>query len=107
MATDKRSKAERLGARRRGYDAKHEKWRKAVLEANPNCAFCGQPGTPSDHADHIVPIRKGGARWDVRNGQRLHARCHAGPKQAYERTGVMRGCDVSGNPVDGNHHWNA
>ena len=102
----KRSKDERASARRRGYDKAHEKWRARVLAENPDCAFCGESGTPSDHADHIVPIRQGGARFDPKNGQRLHQRCHAGPKQKYEKTGVMPGCDVSGTPVDGNHHWN-
>lgn len=35
----------------------------------------------SDHreaqADHIVPIRKGGERYDLANGQTLCIRCHS------------------------------
>ena len=77
----------RPGARVRGYDADHEQWRKAVLARDPVCRMCGAPGKRGDHADHIVPIRRGGARLDVANGQRLCARCHNSSKQRQEGGG--------------------
>ena len=100
-----RAKDNRPGARRRGYDKAHEKWRQRVLARDRRCRMCNALGSPSDHADHIAPVRQGGARFDPANGQRLCQTCHAGPKQSYERTGVMRGCDPSGVPLDAGHHW--
>lgn len=54
------------------------------MARDPNCRLCGAPGQSSDHADHIVPIKQGGARFDTRNGQRLCATCH-NRKTARER----------------------
>lgn len=55
--------------------------------------------TPATVADHIVPIEAGGPQYDEDNGQGLCASHHSGAKQSYERTGVLRGCDVDGNPI--------
>ena len=96
----------RASARRRGYDKAHEKWRTRVLQAHPNCTMCGAKGTPSDHADHKIPIRQGGARFDPANGTRLCRTCHSGPKQYQDNTGKVRGCDESGHPLDPSHAWN-
>lgn len=71
---------------RRGYDAKHRKWRKRVLAKDPLCVHCLPDGrvTPSIIADHIVPIRDGGARFDLNNGQGL-CQTHHNRKTARER----------------------
>jgi len=34
-------------------------------------------GAKEAQADHIVPIARGGARYDLANGQTLCIRCHA------------------------------
>jgi len=64
----------------RGYGAKHEAWRKAVLRERP---WCKDPrGRHPDalllatHADHIVPLKQGGT-WDLDNGQGLCHDCHS------------------------------
>ena len=58
----------------RGYDADHRKWRAAILKRDPICKACGRE--PSTFADHIVPIRQGGAKLDMGNGQGMCGRCH-------------------------------
>lgn len=45
-----------------------------TLREEPRCRTCG---APSQHADHIVPVRAGGAPFDRRNTQGLCQRCHA------------------------------
>ena len=56
--------------------------------------------------DHKIP-HKGDWKlfWRRSNWQTMHKGCHDGPKQSYERTGVMRGCDEDGVPLDAGHHW--
>lgn len=69
-----RGKDRRPSARKRGYDRRHEAWRAAVLRRDPWCRRCTV--RRSEHADHITPIRKGGARFDLKNGQGLCQSCH-------------------------------
>ena len=52
----------------RGYDARHRHWRKMVLARHPICCDCHM--ALSTHADHIVPLSKGGT-WKLENGQGL------------------------------------
>jgi len=42
------------------------------------CRACGRVcgNVREGHADHIVPISRGGERYDVNNGQTLCVRCH-------------------------------
>jgi hypothetical protein len=37
--------------------------------------------------------------------QSLCETCHNAVKQAQEKTGVLRGCDTDGIPLDPGHHW--
>lgn len=57
--------------------------------------------------DHKVPHR-GDEKlfWDKTNWQPLCKRCHDAHKQRLEKSGRIIGCDLSGKPVDPNHHWN-
>jgi 5-methylcytosine-specific restriction protein A len=60
-------------------------WRKLrhqVLQTYPVCVTCKQK--PSTVADHITPVRLGGAFWDINNIQGLCAACH-NSKSAKER----------------------
>ena len=56
-------------------------WRrlsKIQLRREPLCAACYAAGriTPAYIADHIIPIRDGGARLDISNLQSLCRACH-------------------------------
>jgi 5-methylcytosine-specific restriction endonuclease McrA len=83
MRLYRRDESARPNAHQRGYcDAAHRAWRLAVLARD--AWQCQQPGCGrlctqkrEAHADHVVPIAKGGARYDVANGQTLCYRCHA------------------------------
>lgn len=79
------------------------------LKDNPLCAFCKRLGkvTPASIADHIKAHRGDEVLFfDPKNLQSLCKSCHDGAKQQFEKSGVMRGCDLSGIPVDADHHWN-
>ena len=73
----KRDESARPNAHQRGYcDKAHRKWRQAVLtRCNWQCVDCGTVATDL-HADHVVPITQGGARYDVANGEARCVRCH-------------------------------
>jgi hypothetical protein len=55
----------------RGYGADHRVWAREVLRLHPVCP-CGAPAVV---ADHVVPWRSGGVKYDIRNGQGLCLRC--------------------------------
>lgn len=71
----------RPNAAQRGYcDNSHKQWRMAVLIRDAyQCQVCKKicGGKRDAHADHILPISQGGARYDLENGQCLCAACHA------------------------------
>lgn len=57
--------------------------------------------------DHIKPHRGNELLFfDPTNLQSLCKPCHDGAKQQLEKSGVLRGCDRTGLPLDENHHWN-
>lgn len=68
------SDGNRPSARRRGYDAAHEKARAQHLARNPLCVMCGEPGNVLDHIQTIreAPHR----RLDPTNWQTLCRPCH-------------------------------
>lgn len=75
--------ASRPSVAARGYGAAHRRWRTAILSRDPYCVRCLQHGAivPAVIADHIVPIRVGGAQYDPANGQGLCQR-HGNAKDA-------------------------
>lgn len=82
------------------------RWRRLrllQLSTEPTCRYCKEQGrtTLATEVDHIVPWRRGGAKWDQANLQSLCKPCHDGPKQAEEKRGERIGCDVSGIPLKG------
>ena len=92
------------------YDKR--RWRRAsrtFLQHSPMCAMCSAIGRTKLAAlvDHIKPHRGDPQLfWDRSNWQSLCATCHSGAKAVQERTGKMRGCDLDGQPLDSEHHWN-
>jgi 5-methylcytosine-specific restriction protein A len=55
---------ERGSSHERGYDKRHQRWRVLVLKRDPLCKIAKLCGgfAASTEADHVVPIREGGAR---------------------------------------------
>ncbi len=95
-----RSPDDRPSSARRGYDARWRKLRLWFLGRHPFCRVCEEHGViePATEADHIVPIRVGGARLDVRNLQALCKSCHS-RKTARECVEVG-GTVEEGGPVE-------
>lgn len=93
----------------RGYGSRWQRYRKGFIAANPLCVFCLRMGRtePTTVVDHIIPHRGDDTLfWDPSNHQGLCATCHSSTKQAEEKSGHRRGCDVDGNPIDPSHRWN-
>ena len=77
-------------------------WREAVLDRDPLCVACRAEGltVAAEEADHIVPLHRGGARYDLANGEGL-CKAHHSKKTAGEsarRRGRM-GHDERGYPL--------
>src|SRR5262245_39236077 len=76
--------------------------RRRQLVRQPLCAGC--PGlVEATEVDHIIPIKRGGAKRDPNNLQSLCASCHREKTAAerYGRTWIApknRGCDENGKP---------
>src|SRR3989442_225009 len=93
--------ARRGTAAERGYDAAHRAWRAAVLARDPICKACGKER--STYADHIVPLKQGGAKLDLANGQGMCSRCHQAKRgrERHDSTGPdtpPRGDPPKGGP---------
>lgn len=103
------SKYPRKSSTERGYTWAWHKASKAYRYNNPLCVMCLNQGheVASEITDHIIP-HKGDKQlfWDESNWQALCKRCHDSIKQTIEKSGYEKGCDVSGMPLDKNHHWN-
>ena len=93
------------------YDKR--RWRrrsKQFLAENPLCRMCQERGLTklAEVVDHIVPPKGDEALfWDEDNWQGLCLTDHNAAKQAEEKGGGVRGCDVDGMPLDPAHHWNS
>ena len=92
------------------YDT--QRWKReraAFLRRNPLCRMCEAIGLTSlaRAVDHVEPHRGNETLfWNQDNWQPICLTCHSAAKQAQERTGQIRGCDVHGRPLDPNHPWN-
>ena len=76
----------RPNAADRGYDARWRRYRRWYLARHPLCEHCKAIGriTVAKVADHIVPLRQGGAHCSQANTQSLCQACH-NRKTARER----------------------
>ena len=91
------------------YGYRWQKARAGFLRKHPLCRMHQARGqvVPATVVDHIKPHR--GDRklfWDSSNWQSLCKQCHDSHKQRLEKSGVITGCDESGQPIDPHHHWN-
>lgn len=78
------------------------------LQREQLCQFCAERHVvrPASIADHIKAHRGDEELFfDPKNLQSLCKHCHDSIKQQMEKSGVARGCDESGLPLDPNHHW--
>lgn len=88
--------------------------REAQLKRAPLCQCEHHKGLdpewPAAVVDHITP-HKGDRKLfhDPANLQSMSKECHDRHKQSQERggKGFLGGCDASGVPLSGEHHWNA
>lgn len=101
---------QRESSSKRGYGYRWQKARESYLKKHPLCVDCSRRGyvVAADVVDHIVPHR-GDMKlfWDSDNWQSLCTNCHSSFKQRLESSGLSAGCDISGVPIDKNHHWNS
>lgn len=99
---------QRESSAKRGYGSRWQKARVTWLREHPLCADHLKRGqcVPAEVVDHIVPHR-GDTKlfWDKDNWQSLCETCHDSHKQAEERSGIIKGCDLSGLPIDPKHPW--
>lgn len=61
----------------RGYDARHRRWREAILARDPYCKLAVRcdGSSRATIADHITPLRLGGD-FAMENGQGVCQSCH-------------------------------
>ncbi|MBP0634891.1 HNH endonuclease [Cupriavidus sp. AcVe19-6a] len=84
------------------------KLRRAHLDRHPYCEMCADLGdvVPGTVVDHRTPHR---GNWtlflDDRNLQTLCSTHHDAVKQAFEKSGLLRGADADGMPLDPAHPW--
>lgn len=87
------------------------KWqqiRKRHLEQEPLCVMCEDDGiaTLATVCDHIEPHKGDIYKFHAGPFQSLCKKHHDSTKAREENSGVVVGCDVNGDPIDPNHHWN-
>jgi 5-methylcytosine-specific restriction protein A len=92
-------------------------WRKLrtyKLSLNPLCQYCLPSRlTAATVVDHVEPISKGGAVFDLENLKSSCVPCHSrktarGPEAGAARTQKpSKGCGLDGLPTDEKHPWNA
>ena len=77
LAADSETPARRRQARVRAGGCEHGPgcWSRAKASMRPCCVRCG--ATKNIHADHIVPLAKGGLHCGQSNQQPLCARCNS------------------------------
>ena len=93
-----------------------QRLRRAHLSLHPLCEACAHAGrtTPANHVDHRKPISAGGEPFPDHPGlASLCAPCHSRKTARGSEAGAirtdkpMKGCDVTGWPLDPSHPWNA
>ena len=62
--------------------------------------------TAATVCDHVEPHRGNADRFWHGKRQSLCKQHHDSAKQAFERTGIVKGSDIAGRPTDPGHLWN-
>ena len=87
---------------KRGYGRAHVKLRAQLLKREPLCRLCLAKGrvTPATIADHVTPIAKGGAVYDITNMQPVCRGCHDAKTLRDQGKRVRPTIGVNGWPVE-------
>lgn len=91
------------------YNSKRWKDLRLVqLNKEPLCKYCKARGIikVANVVDHVIPHRGDIELFYGGKLQSLCKACHDGAKQELEKSGILRGGDTVGVPIDSNHHWN-
>lgn len=61
------------------YTPEGRRWARTVVKRDGACVECGHPGSEANPltADHVVPVARGGARYDLDNGRCLCRSCNS------------------------------
>jgi len=78
------------------------------LRDHPFCRMCADTGivTPATVCDHVEPHRGDRVKFFGGPFQSLCKPHHDTTKRRQEMTGIVRGTDAEGRPLDPNHPWN-
>ena len=90
------------------YDRRWRARREQQLRNHPLCRLCMDMRglvVAATVADHVEPHRNDPIKFEGPL-QSLCKACHDSWKQALESGGHMKGCDLTGMPLDPNHAWN-
>jgi 5-methylcytosine-specific restriction protein A len=92
-----------------------QRYRGQKLQRDPLCEACLEVGRiePAEVVDHRIPINAGGNPFPPLDElMSLCVRCHNAKTRAEQMgkvwtrgTRAIKGCDVSGSPLDPNHCW--
>ena len=91
------------------YGTRWRKLRRAYLHLHPLCVMCKADGyvRAATELDHIVKHNGNRALfYDTGNLAGLCSDHHRGFKAKQERSGRVSQCDLRGNPVSTDSHWN-
>lgn len=93
---------------RKMYGRRWVKARLLFLQLKPLCVMCEQQGilNSATVVDHIKPHHGNILLfWDIDNWQALCKTHHDSAKQAQEKSGIIKGGNIYGEPIDSEHHW--
>jgi len=94
--------------------AQWRRLRAAKLAETPWCEPCRRAGlnTRANTVDHVRSIASGGPAFPLLSGlESMCSGCHGRKTSHLDRpdrragSGLMRGCDADGLPLDPNHEW--
>jgi 5-methylcytosine-specific restriction endonuclease McrA len=109
MARTPSWRSDRRKTAERGYGARWQRERLIFLANNPLCERCEAQGKAESATvvNHRTPHR-GDQKlfWDRANWEPTCKPHHDGVIQAEERSGIVKGADATGRPIDPNHPWN-
>jgi hypothetical protein len=108
MLKSSQARSQEAIAYRKWYNtAEWRERRERQLADHPFCVMCEEEGRQrlATVADHDTPHR---GDWEIFIKGKLNSLCshhHNSVKQSKEHTGIRKGFDADGNPLDKSHPW--